>query len=165
MVILVMFQDSIDYNEYKFGERKESVISAWRPLDVKLGSALLRGFQYLIFLSAGVMGVVNGISNAEGTLNADMAAVAGNELAEAGVKAGFVTKIQDLMSQVTRGSLVIIGIWIAVILVLSFAAVWALIHFGYKITEESHRDMVEELEKRHKASGFAKDELADEQVA
>ena len=165
MVILVMFQDSIDYNEYKFGERKESVISAWRPLDVKLGSALLRGFQYLIFLSAGVMGVVNGISNAEGTLNADMAAVAGNELAEAGVKAGFVTKIQDLMSQVTRGSLVIIGIWIAVILVLSFAAVWALIHFGYKITEESHRDMVEELEKRHKASGFAKDELAEDQAA
>ena len=165
MVILVMFQDSIDYNEYQFGERKESVISAWRPLDVKLGSALLRGFQYLIFLSAGVMGVVNGISNAEGTLNADMAAAGSNEAAQEVVKTGFVAKIQDLMSQVTRGSLVIIGIWIAVILVLSFAAVWALIHFGYKITEESHREMVDELEKRHKASGFAKDELAEEQAA
>ena len=164
MVILVMFQDSIDYNEYQFGERKESVISAWRPLDVKLGSALLRGFQYLIFLSAGVMGVVNGISNAEGALNADMAA-ASTEAEQEVVKAGFVAKIQDLMSKVTRGSLVIIGIWIAVILVLSFLAVWALIHFGYKITEESHREMVDELEKRHKASGFAKDELAEEQAA
>ncbi|MBO4541190.1 MAG: MFS transporter, partial [Bacilli bacterium] len=34
MVILVMFQDSIDYNEWKYGDRKESIISAWRPLDV-----------------------------------------------------------------------------------------------------------------------------------
>ena len=106
-----------------------------------------------------------GISNAEGTLNADMAAAGSNEAAQEVVKTGFVAKIQDLMSQVTRGSLVIIGIWIAVILVLSFAAVWALIHFGYKITEESHREMVDELEKRHKASGFAKDELAEEQAA
>jgi Na+/melibiose symporter-like transporter len=154
-----MFQDSIDYNEYQFGERKESVISAWRPLDVKLGSALLRGFQYLIFLSAGVMGVVNGISNAEGTLNADMAAVAGNEAAEEAVKVGFVEKIRNLMESVNKSSLNIIGLWIFIILALCFVAVWVLIHFGYKITEESHRDMVEELEKRHAASGFNPEEV------
>ena len=159
MVILVMFQDSIDYNEYQFGERKESVISAWRPLDVKLGSALLRGFQYLIFLSAGVMGVVNGISNAEGTLNADMAAVAGDAAAEEVVKNGFVAKIQNLMESVNKSSLNVIGLWIFIILALCFVAVWVLIHFGYKITEESHRDMVEELEKRHAASGFNPEEV------
>ena len=154
MVILVMFQDSIDYNEYEYGERKESVISAWRPLDVKLGSALLRGFQYLIFLSAGVMATVNGISTAEGELNS-----------KAISSETFVGKIQGLMEGVNRSSLVIIGIWIAIILIASFAAVWALIHFGYKITEEKHREMVDELEKRHKASGFAKDELAEDQAA
>ena len=154
MVILVMFQDSIDYNEYEYGERKESVISAWRPLDVKLGSALLRGFQYLIFLSAGVMATVNGISTAEGELNS-----------KAISSETFVGKIQGLMDGVNRSSLVIIGIWIAIILIASFAAVWALIHFGYKITEEKHREMVDELEKRHKASGFAKDELAEDQAA
>ena len=154
MVILVMFQDSIDYNEYQYGERKESVISAWRPLDVKLGSALLRGFQYLIFLSAGVMGVVDGISTAEGKLNS------GEYNSET-----FVGEIQKLMNSITKDSLVIIGIWIAVILVASFVAVWLLIHFGYKITEEKHKQMVDELEARHKASGFDKEELAEEQAA
>ena len=153
MVILVMFQDSIDYNEYQFGERKESVISAWRPLDVKLGSALLRGFQYLIFLSAGVMATVNGISTAEGKLNS------GEYNSES-----FVGKIQELMEGVTKGSLNIIGLWIFIILALCFVAVWVLIHFGYKITEESHKEMVEELEKRHAASGFDKEELAEEQI-
>ena len=171
MVILVMFQDSIDYNEYEFGERKESVISAWRPLDVKLGSALLRGFQYLIFLSAGVLPIVNGISNAEGTLNADMAAVesienaAEKEAATALVKSNFAQKIHELMASVTSKSLVIIGIWITAILVGCFVAVLLLIRFGYKLTEERHREIVDELEKRHAASGFDKEEIAEEQPA
>ena len=154
MVILVMFQDSIDYNEYQFGERKESVISAWRPLDVKLGSALLRGFQYLIFLSAGVMGVVNGISTAEGSLNS------GEYTSEQ-----FVNKISELMDGVTSQSLVIIGIWIVIILVACFIAVWLLIHFGYKIDEKRHQEIVVELEKRHAASGFDSSELEQEQPA
>ena len=161
MVLLVMFQDSIDYNEFEFGERKESVISAWRPLDVKLGSALLRGFQYLIFLSAGVMGVVNGISNAEGQLNADMAAAAGNAAQEEAVKEGFVAKIQELMQDVTPQSMIIIGIWVAIILCVCFGAVWLLIHFGYKINEERHTEIVQELEKRHAEIGFNKEEVAE----
>ncbi len=169
MVILVMFQDSIDYNEYEFGERKESVISAWRPLDVKLGSALLRGFQYLIFLSAGVMVTVNGISNAEGALNADMAATetitdaAAKEAEQGIIRAGFAQKIHDLMESVTPQSLIIIGIWITALLVGCFVAVFLLIRFGYKLTEERHREIVAELEKRHAASGFDKEELAEEQ--
>ena len=148
MVILVMFQDSIDYHEYKFGERKESVISAWRPLDVKLGSALLRGFQYLIFLSAGVMATVNGISSAEGQLNS------GELTGDA-----FVAKITELMESVKPSSLVIIGIWIVVLLVGCFVGVYALIRFGYKVDEKSHQKMVEELEKRHQESGFNAEEI------
>ena len=164
MVILVMFQDSIDYNEYEFGERKESVISAWRPLDVKLGSALLRGFQYLVFLTAGVMGVVNGISNAEGTLNAETGAAiaAGDKAAEEAAITKFVNKIQELMQGVDSKSMVIIGIWIIVILVACFVGVWLLIHFGYKISEERHTEIVQELEKRHAEVGFNKEEVAEE---
>ena len=159
MVLLVMFQDSIDYNEYEFGERKESVISAWRPLDVKLGSALLRGFQYLIFLTAGVMGVVNGISSAEGTLNADMSAAGSNEALQEVAKANFSTKISELMAKVKPSSLIIIGVWVAAILIACFVGVFLLIRFGYKITEEKHIEMVAELEKRHAAVGFNADEV------
>lgn len=158
MVLLVMFQDSIDYNEYEFGERKESVISAWRPLDVKLGSALLKGFQYLIFISAGVLGTVNGISEAEGTLNADMAA-ATTDAAQEAATTKFTTKIAELMADVKSSSLVLIGIWVLAILVVCFVAVFLLIRLGYKITEEKHIEMVAELEKRHAAVGFNKEEV------
>lgn len=158
MVLLVMFQDSIDYNEYEFGERKESVISAWRPLDVKLGSALLKGFQYLIFISAGVLGTVNGISKAEGALNADMAA-ATTDLAKEAATTKFTTKIAELMADVKPSSLVLIGIWVLAILVVCFVSVFLLIRLGYKITEEKHIEMVAELEKRHAAVGFNKEEV------
>ncbi len=138
MVILVMFQDSIDFNEYTFGERKESLISAWRPLTVKLGSALLRGFQYLIFLTAGVMAIVNGISTAEGELNSG-----------AITKEAFATRIEDLRAAVTPDSLRIIGVWILVILAVSFVASFILLRFFYKLDEEKHREIVAELEVRH----------------
>ena len=167
MVILVMFQDSIDYNEYEFGERKESVISAWRPLDVKLGSALLRGFQALIFLTAGVLTTVNGISSAEGYLNAGAKPVTvdGVEIMVPYGSEDFVKEISNLMEGVTSKSLNIIGIWITVILVGCFVAVYLLIRFGYKISDEKHREIVAELEKRHAASGFNKEEIAEEQSA
>ena len=162
MVLLVMFQDSIDYQEYEFGERKESVISAWRPLDVKLGSALLRGFQYLIFLTAGVMPIVKGISDSEGYLQAGAKPVKledGTTIYEAFGEAEMKASIKDLMSGVSSKSLIIIGIWITIILIACFVAVFLLIRLGYKITEESHRKMVDELEKRHKASGFNPEEV------
>ena len=159
MVLLVMFQDSIDYNEYQFDERKESVISAWRPLDVKLGSALLRGFQYLIFLTAGVMVTVNGISTAEGSLNADMAAAGSDKAAQEAATSKFTTAISELMEGVKPSSLIIIGVWVLVILLACFLAVFFLIRIGYKITEQDHINMVAELEKRHAETGFNSEEL------
>ena len=167
MVILVMFQDSIDYNEYEFGERKESVISAWRPLDVKLGSALLRGFQYLIFITANVLFTVNGISNAEGWLNAG-----GKTIEEGGTKVtipygtdNFLADIKFYMERVKPESLVIIGVWVAVLLVGCFVAIWALIHFGYKIDEKRHSEIIEELEKRHAQVGFDQNEIESAEQA
>ena len=138
MVILVMFQDSIDYNEYQFNERKESLISSWRPLTVKLGSALLRGFQYLIFITAGVYTVVTNISNTEQAFNLKQI-----ETAE------YYARMESYVAD--RGSLVIMGIWIVAILAVAMLLAYLLLHFGYHIDEEKHREIVTELEARRKA--------------
>ena len=99
------------------------------------------------------MGVVNGISTAEGDLNSG--SVTSDQ---------FVAKIQELMNGVTNTSRIVIGIWIFAILVACFVAVWLLIHFGYKIDEKRHQEIVDELEQRHAASGFAKDELETQEA-
>lgn len=161
LAIMVMFQDAIDYNEYKFGERKESIISAWRPLDVKLSSALLRGFQYLIFLAAGLMPAVKAISDAEnqhniytgaGVTTVEVPAGSGNYIPEA---ENFYNQVMDAKNAATSSALRIAGILIVIILVASVVAAWLLMHFGYTITEESHKQIVEELEIRHKKAELA----------
>lgn len=151
LAIMVMFQDAIDYNEYKYGERKESITSAWRPLDVKLSSALLRGFQLLIFTASGLMWAVEGISKAEEAHNAFLVAHPGE------VDQTFIDAIDAIKKGVdaNSGGIMAAGIMIVVVLVASIVAAWALMHFGYTITEESHAEMVKELEKRHVASEVA----------
>ena len=104
------------------------------------------------------MGVVNGISSAEGTLNADMAAATTEEAKELATNK-FTTKIAELMNGVKPESLIIIGIWVLAILVLCFVAVFLLIRFGYKVTEEKHIAIVAELEKRHAEAGFNSEEV------
>ena len=144
MVILVMFQDSIDYNEWKFGERKESIISGWRPLDVKLAGAALRGIQFVIFLSAGVLASLDQIQNAESQLNS------GEITAEQ-----FTPQVDEIVNSVTPAALRTVGIWVIVLFVICLGVMYYFLRFRYKTTEEEHRKIVAELAARHEADAAA----------
>ncbi len=147
LAIMVMFQDAIDYNEYQYGERKESIISAWRPLDVKLSSALLRGFQYIIFAVSGLLIAVNGISNAESQHNIDTLGKPADYVDET-----FIDKVVAIKDGIESWQLRVAGILIVVVLLGSIVAAWCLMHFGYSIDEKKHQEIVEALELRHKQS-------------
>ena len=161
LAVMVMFQDAIDYNEYEYGERKESIISAWRPLDVKLSSALLRGFQYLIFLVAGLMPAVTAISDAENLHNINTASHLNDP---SYFDEQFVDNVIAAKDMATADMLRIAGILIVVILVASVVASWLLMHFGYTITEERHQEIVDALEARHQKD-FAEAEKQAEEAA
>ena len=153
LAIMVMFQDAIDYNEFQFGERKEAIISAWRPLDVKLSSALLRGFQYIIFLVSGLLVAVNGISNAESAHNIYSATHPGE------ADQTFIDSINDIQANVQPWQLRVAGILIVVVLVASIVIAYLLMHFGYTIDEQKHQEIVDALEERHKKAEAAPEQL------
>ena len=153
LAIMVMFQDAIDYNEFQFGERKEAIISAWRPLDVKLSSALLRGFQYIIFLVSGLLVAVNGISNAESAHNIYSATHPGE------ADQTFIDSINDIQANVQPWQLRVAGILIVVVLVASIVIAYLLMHFGYTIDEQKHQEIVVALEERHKKAEAASEQL------
>ena len=144
LAIMVMFQDAIDYNEYQYGERKESIISAWRPLDVKLSSALLRGFQYIIFAVSGLLVAVNGISNAESQHNIDTLGKPADYVDDT-----FINKVVEIKDSIQSWQLLVAGILIVVVLVGSIVAAYCLMHFGYSIDEQKHQEIVDALEVRH----------------
>lgn len=163
MVILMMFQSAIDYQEYEYGERKEAIAFAWRPLDVKLSSALLRGFQYMIFAIAGVSTYFSAVSSAEGDYNALYNEIFNKPITEtyteamrdaelAAAASARNTTIYNAWNGVERWQLVVYGIITIAIIAGSMLAVWLLLKFKFKITEEKAAEITAELEARHKAN-------------
>lgn len=150
LCLLVMFQDAIDYQEWKFGERKEALAFAWRPLDVKLSSALQTGIRNLTFIITGTQSILNNISTAEG----HRMTVNGETVYDTSY--GFATFDEEIQAayQWTNGGkqkqLTIFGIIIIGIILLVFTACLLLIHFGYKIDEDLEKQIIKDLDERHK---------------
>ena len=155
MVILVCFQDSIDYNAYVEGDPKESLISSWRPLTVKLGSALQRGFQFLIFLVSGVSAAYSKISSAESEYNIATATGGGKEGSPE--YEAYVSAIAAAENSVTAGNMRVFGLVVVLLLVLSILGAYVAIEKFYTLDEESHAKIVEELELRKKEEGVSKE--------
>ena len=147
---LVMFQDAIDYGEWKNGERKESICFAWRPLDVKLASGFNRGLQYMVYGLTGTVLAINAISNWEGI---------GNALSAAAVSTAEKAAINNVVSQnikvatdtINRGQLVGFGAIVIGVIVIAFIASYALLRFGYKLDEKKMEEIVADLNNKKAA--------------
>ena len=159
LAVLVMFQDAIDYNEWKYGERKESICFAWRPLDVKLASGLNRGLQYLTFALTGTVLAVNSISNWEGKTNA-LTNAASNAMEKLAIGNLRDANIANSMSSISSNQLFMFGIIVIGVILVCFVGAYFLVHFGYKIDENLEATIVKELAERHE-----QDELENQNVA
>ena len=151
LAVLVMFQDAIDFGEWKNGERKESICFAWRPLDVKLASGLNRGLQYLVYFATGTMLAINAISNWEGAGNALTNIAGDNATLKNAVSTVVSTKI-DAATAVNPGQLTLFGaIVIGIILALVIGS-FICLRFGYKWDEEKMQEIVNDLNKKRESA-------------
>lgn len=65
LVMMLTIANSVEYDEWKTGQRNEGIIYSVRPFVTKLGMALTQFLSMLIFLAAGVLGTTNQISDIE----------------------------------------------------------------------------------------------------
>ena len=147
--LLVLMQNAIDYNEWKYGERKESICFAWRPLDVKLCSGLNRGLQYIVYFATGTYAFISAISNAE----ADYNSVAYNGSDAATIKAAEATRdatIAEAGSKISQSSLILFGTIVIGTILVSITVAYLLLRFGFKIYEKEEEQIIKELDERHK---------------
>ena len=68
VAIIMQMQSTIEYNQYKFGERKEALVSSMRALAAKFSSAIQRLLIFLTLLLSGLYAISQVISNAEAEL-------------------------------------------------------------------------------------------------
>lgn len=146
LALIVMFQSAIDYNEYQYGERKESVCFAWRPLDAKLGSGLNLGVRYFAYFAGGFYGVFELIGQAEEKINSGV-----NGATQESVNKEINDSI-DALFEKGEANLLVFGIIIMGITIALYVAAYLWMKFGYSITEEQEKMMAEELSKRNEAN-------------
>jgi Na+/melibiose symporter-like transporter len=137
LVQLVLFQDSIDYNEWKFGERKEAVACAWRPISSKVSSALEKGLYNIAIISTGLDATFVLISDANQEVGAGLMS---SEDAS--------TVITNALASVSTFTRISFTIWMGVSIFVCLIVSYLCLRLGYKISDEEHQKIVDDLEKR-----------------
>jgi Na+/melibiose symporter-like transporter len=153
LVLLMMMQNSIEYNEWKFGERRESVVFSWRPLDAKFGSAIQKGVIYLTLVCSNLFTtVINDISGYETTMAAKISADPTNATTYQNECAA---QIDALISGIDQWQKVVLGVGMIGSIIVCMIVAWAICHWGYKLDEDEYAKIVKELAERHKADELA----------
>jgi Na+/melibiose symporter-like transporter len=138
LVLIVMMQNAIDYNEYAFGERKEAMAFAWKPLASKISAALKWALYILVLFSTGTWAYY-------WSLNETSAAVNAGEITAAEAEA----EVMSNLSKITKADLIGYDTWYIGLAIVFLTAAYLFIRFGYKLSDEEHRAIVQELSRRH----------------
>ena len=65
LIMMISIMNTVEYNEYRFGERDEGIITSLRPFITKMSSALIVAATSATYLLFGVTGYTNRISDLE----------------------------------------------------------------------------------------------------
>lgn len=65
LIMMISIMNTVEYNEYRFGERDEGIITSLRPFITKMGSAHIVAVTSATYLLFGVTGYTNQISALE----------------------------------------------------------------------------------------------------
>lgn len=144
LVQYVMLQDCIDYNEYKYGERRESPISALRAFSAKIASSIQQGILYVFLIASSLLTISNDIA----TLERKYAGVENS-------KDLILIEAEGLTSGIEQWQIVVFQIGFALIPLLLVLGCYLVVIFKYKIDENEHQRIILELEHRHEATGVS----------
>lgn len=137
LAMVVMINNTIEYDEYRFGERHDSIISAIRSFASKFSGALNQGTASLILIVSGIYAVSQNISDLEVKIGSGE--IASEEAL--GIADGIIATVEPSQTLTLR-----IGM-VAIPLIVMIAA-RLIMKAGYKIDEKEYKRMVGEIAER-----------------
>ena len=137
LAMVVMINNTIEYDEYRFGERHDSIISAIRSFASKFSGALNQGTASLILIVSGIYAVSQNISDLEVRIGSGE--IASEEAL--GIADGIIATVEPSQTLTLR-----IGM-VAIPLIVMIAA-RLIMKAGYKIDEKEYKRMVSEIAER-----------------
>ena len=137
LVMMISIINTVEYNEYKNGERDEAIIASLRPFLTKLSSALVVLITSVTYLIFGLTGITNQISSLERETSLGLITETEKLSSINGVLAN-VSKTQ------TTGLMLVMAILPAILMTASYL----LYKKHYILDEDEYDRILVELEKR-----------------
>ena len=137
LAMVVMINNTIEYDEYRFGERHDSIISAIRSFASKFSGALNQGAASLILIISGIYAVSQNISDLEVKIGS------GEILRE-----DALAKADGIIETVEPSQTLMLRIGMVAIPLIVMIAARLIMKAGYKIDEKEYKRMVSEIAER-----------------
>ncbi len=134
LVLLVMLNNTIEYDEYKFHERHDSIISTVRSFSAKLSGAVNQGIVNLVLILSGIYAISQKISGLE--IEVGKGAITQEEV---------LLQADSYISTATGGQLFVLRLGITLIPVAALLAAWLILKNKYKIDEQEYERITSEL--------------------
>ena len=134
LILMISLINTVEYNEYIRGTRDESIITSMRPFLTKLASALTVGIAYGTYMLAGVTKYTKEISDLE---NKAANQVALDHITEAEK----LTKIHELLQNVTRGQAMTL-LLVMIVLPLALMAISYVLYVRHYSLDEPEFDRI-----------------------
>lgn len=137
LIVMICIANTVEYNEWKTGNRAEGIIFSIRPLVTKLSFAIVQFMVMIIFIVVGVREFTNQISDIEND--------AAKQLIDATKKSEL---IKNVLESVPNGKNVALLACLALIPVVLAIVAYYFYKKKYFITEEKYEEIVAELHAR-----------------
>lgn len=137
LVMMISLINTVEYNEYKFGQRSEAIITSLRPFITKLSSAIIVGITSLIYIFSGCTLYTNQIS--------DLESQASRGLITEAVK---LTKIDQVISSINGNQTSILLLSITVVPLIFMLVSYFLYKKFYKLDEPVYEEICAKLRER-----------------
>ena len=156
MVVMVIFTNTIEYNEYKTGSRDEALIFSLRPFMNKMSSALQQLVVTVVYLAIGITGVTNKIAELEQQANLAASAARAQAPADldsvlASIEAEKMEGITAAIASAPAATSLKLSLCMAIIPIALLTCAYIILARKNKIDEAEYERMLAEIEKRKAA--------------
>ena len=137
LIMMISIMNTVEYNELKYGERNEAIISSARPFITKFASAIVVGINTLVYIIFGVRDYTNQIAQLEQQMNQ-------GKITEAAKLSG----INDIIANV--GSVQKIGLLLCLTVLPFLCMVFSYLIYKkhYTLDEDRYEEICQELNKQ-----------------
>lgn len=151
LIMFISIANTVEYNEWKTGDRDEGLIFSIRPFTAKMGSALMQFIVMLVYLAVGVTAITSGISDIEND--------AAKKLITEEEK---MARINELLNAVPENKKVALLICMCLIPIAFVLVAWWIYKKKCFLNEETHACMVQEIHERNaKTIAMAKEDISE----